>query len=65
MTKYLQNISAWGDHVSCYGNFNLADVICRKGCAIRLRCAIDKNNANRSEPIWQLVSSDEVYLIIQ
>lgn len=30
-------------HLGCYGNFNLQDAICRKHCALRIRCAIERD----------------------
>jgi hypothetical protein len=30
-------------HVGCFGNFRLGDPICRKHCALRIRCAIERD----------------------
>jgi len=53
------------DHLGCFGEFNSKDPICRKFCALNIRCAIDSNQNNLMEFLEDLVSSNEIFLKIQ
>ena len=53
------------DHLGCFGEFNGKDPICKKFCALNIRCAIDSNQNNLMEFLEDLVSSNEIYLKIQ
>ncbi len=53
------------DHLGCFGEFNAKDPICKKFCALNIRCAIDSNQNNLMEFLEDLVSSNEIYLKIQ
>lgn len=47
------------DHLGCFGNFELKDPICRKYCAIKLRCLIERDH-NAKVELWQdLADYDE------
>ena len=65
MKKELMNKISFDDHLGCFGNFNIEDPICRKLCALRLRCAIDRNKNNRMELLEDLISSSEMFIKIQ
>lgn len=53
------------DHLGCFGEYNSKDPICRKLCALNIRCAIDSNQNNLMEFLEDLVSSNETFLKIQ
>jgi hypothetical protein len=53
------------DHLGCFGNFSLDDPICKKFCAINLRCAIESEQNARIEILQDLISSDDLYVKIQ
>ena len=53
------------DHLGCFGNFDLQDPICLKRCAVRLRCAIDRDQNNRLEFLEDLMSPDSLYNKLQ
>ena len=59
------------DHVfltnpnGCFGNYNNEDDICKKMCALRLRCTVEHNQNMRMELIEDLVASDGILLKIQ
>ena len=53
------------EHLGCYGEFNSNDPICKKFCALNIKCAIDSNQNNLMEFLEDLVSSDEIFLKIQ
>jgi hypothetical protein len=64
MKKELINISI-DDHLGCFGNFNIEDPICKKLCALRLRCTIDRNKNTRMELLEDLIFSSEMVIKIQ
>ncbi len=41
-------------HVGCFGEFNPADGLCRKFCAVCIRCAIESDQATRMEILEDL-----------
>ena len=65
MKNELMDKISFDNHLGCFGNFNIEDPICRKLCALRLRCAIDRNKNNRMELLEDLISSSEMFIKIQ
>jgi len=53
------------NYVECYGDFDLSDTICRKYCALRLRCAIEQKEQLRIGQIEDLLAFNEASLKIQ
>jgi hypothetical protein len=53
------------NYVECYGDFDLSDMICRKYCALRLRCAIEQKEQFRIEQLEDLLAVNEITLKIQ
>lgn len=53
------------NYVECYGDFDLSDMICRKYCALRLRCAIEQKEQFRIEQLEDLFTFNEISLKIQ
>jgi len=54
-----------GHHLGCFGEFNASDRVCKALCALRLRCAIERDQNVRMEILEELVSFDGVPLKIQ
>lgn len=52
-------------HLGCFGEFNASDRVCKTLCALRLRCAIERDQNVRMEILEELVSFDGVPLKIQ
>ena len=50
---------------SCFGHYQTEDAICRKFCALRLRCAIEHEQNIRLEVLEDLVSCEEMNVTIQ
>ena len=50
------------DYLDCFGNFNPEDVVCRKYCAISLRCAIEMEQMLRMELMSDLMQAESVAL---
>jgi len=45
-------------HIGCFGEFNPEDRICRKYCALCLRCAIESDQVTRMEILEDLLFSE-------
>ena len=45
-------------HVGCFGDFNPEDRICRKFCALCIRCAIENDQVTRMEILEDLFYAD-------
>jgi len=53
-------------HTGCFGNFRFEDAVCRKHCAIRLRCAIERDDKMLLEVVEEMdVGVDEFFLKFQ
>lgn len=62
--EFLDKIS-FKDYLGCFGDFNIEDMICKKHCALSLRCAIERDQNKRIELLEDLISSDEMSIKIQ
>ena len=49
------------DHVGCFGEYNSGDRLCRKLCAIRLICAIEREQNEQIELFEDMLSPDDMY----
>lgn len=65
MKKEFMDQISLEDHMGCLGNFNIQDPICRKLCAVSLRCAIDSEKNTRLELLEDLISYNEMFIKIQ
>lgn len=65
MKKELLKILSLDNHIGCFGRFNLNDPICKRFCALSLRCSIEYEDNTRMEIIDELVSSDSVFIKMQ
>jgi hypothetical protein len=53
------------DQVGCIGEFDITDDICKKYCALNLRCAIEQDQNARLEVIEDIVASNSTFIKIQ
>ena len=53
------------DHLGCFGEFQKEDPICRKHCALNIRCIIEQDQNTRMEIIEDLVASENLLIKIQ
>jgi hypothetical protein len=53
------------DTVECFGRFDIQARICRKHCALRLRCAVEQSQQMRIEQLEDLMNSYELTTNIQ
>jgi hypothetical protein len=66
MRKELTTRSALLDrYLGCFGGFNINDMVCKKFCALNLRCAIEQEQNARREILNELVSEKNLYMTIQ
>lgn len=49
------------NHIGCFGNFSITDTICKKFCALNLRCYIEKNQNSKIEIIEEIVLSESSF----
>ena len=53
-------------HAGCFGNFRFEDAVCRKHCAIRIRCAIERDEKMLLEFVDEMdVGGDEFFIKFQ
>jgi hypothetical protein len=50
-------------HLGCFGNFRIEDRVCRNHCAIRIRCAIERDQINILEVIDEMEAAGEGYYL--
>ena len=65
MKKELNNKISLDDHLGCFGDFNIEDPICKKFCALSLRCIIERDQNIRMEILEDLVSPDGMFIKTQ
>ena len=65
MQKELLKMLSYDDHLGCFGEFNAKDPVCKKFCAVNLRCAIDYENNVRLEILDELVYTETIFTKIQ
>ena len=65
MKNESKDINLLDDHLGCFGEFNIKDPICKKFCALNIRCAIDSDQYNLMEFLEDLTFSDGVFLKTQ
>jgi hypothetical protein len=65
MKEELMNQITIDDHLGCLGNFNIEDPLCKKLCALSLRCAIDRDKNVQLELLEDLMSYDSVFIKMQ
>ncbi|MCG6909064.1 MAG: hypothetical protein LJE94_02935 [Deltaproteobacteria bacterium] len=65
MIYHLEYDEIINDRLDCIGEFNSEDDICRKHCALRLRCAIEHSQKARQELIEDIVASNSTFIKFQ
>jgi len=63
--RELQKNKLVDNYLECFGDLNLKDPICRKYCALRLKCAIEQTEQNRLIQLEDLINVPEVPLKVQ
>lgn len=65
MTKEYSETISLDERLGCYGSFNIQDPICKRFCALRLRCLIDRDQNHKLELLEDLISSEFISIKIQ
>mgnify|MGYP001069851364 CR=1 FL=1 len=52
-------------YLGCFGNYRSSDPICRKRCALNLRCAITCDQNERFEILEDLVAGNDMVIKFQ
>jgi hypothetical protein len=65
MKKELNGPKTIRDHLGCFGGFQKDDPICKRFCALRIRCAIQQDQNVRLEIMEELVACERAVLKIQ
>ncbi len=60
MKKSEQERAVLDNYLGCFGNFNRDSVVCKKFCAVNLRCAIEQDQNARIEIFEDLVTADDI-----
>ncbi len=53
------------DTVDCYGSFDFSATLCRKFCAVRLRCAVEQSEQLKIEQLEDMIGAYEISQKIQ
>ena len=65
MKQELMNKTYFDNHIGCFGNFDIEDLICKKYCALSLRCAIKQDKNIQMELFEDLISFENMSIKIQ
>ncbi len=65
MKKTLKDAIQCDDHCGCLGEFDGNDMVCKKYCALKLRCAIERSENYQMDIIEELMVFDGISLKIQ
>ena len=50
------------DYMACFGEFRPTDRVCRRHCAINIRCAIDSDQKMRLEFLDDLLEEEDMLM---
>lgn len=59
------NSNEYSDTVDCYGRFDARAILCRKFCAVRLRCAVEQSEQMKIEQLEDMMNAYEISSKIQ
>ena len=65
MTESKKNYTPTSLHLGCFGEYQTGDTVCRKFCALRLKCAIEQDQNARLELIEDLISYEDTNIKLQ
>ncbi len=65
MKTELKKKISFDNHLGCFGNFNIENLICNKFCVLSLRCAIDRDKNIKMDLLEDLISSSGMFTKIQ
>jgi hypothetical protein len=48
-------------HMGCFGEYRSNDIICKKFCALNLKCIIERDNNSRIEILEDLFTTESAF----
>lgn len=57
-----RNQIAFEDYAGCFGDFSSEDKVCRKFCALSIRCAIERDQTDQMEIMEEIVISENLFI---
>lgn len=61
MKEVLKEKNVLNNHLGCFGNFSNDDPVCKKLCALNLRCYIERDQNAQFEIFEELILGDNSY----
>jgi len=58
-------LSLFDHYLECFGDLDLKDPVCRRYCALRLKCAIEQTEQNRLVQLEDMINAQEIPLTVQ
>jgi len=58
MKKVERDFISADTHLGCFGHFDMTDGLCRHHCAMRLRCAIERDQRQQFELIEEMLTAE-------
>jgi hypothetical protein len=65
MKEELKGRKTCGDYLGCFGGFERDDLICKRFCVLRIRCAIQQDQNARLEVMEDWVACERAVFKIQ
>ena len=62
MNKEIGGSLSFDEYLGCFGNFQMEDPVCKNLCALRLRCAIERDQIARMELLEEMVATEGIPL---
>ena len=58
MNKKKNGSLTFDEYIGCFGNFEMEDPVCKNLCALRLKCAIEKDQNVRMELLEEMMANE-------
>ncbi|MGE0087174.1 MAG: hypothetical protein AB7S75_22445 [Desulfococcaceae bacterium] len=60
-----EDIAGFEDYAGCFGDYNPEDIICRKFCALSIRCIIERDQIDMMELMEDFPVSENMFMTVQ
>jgi len=65
MQNTTEDIVGFEDYAGCFGDYNPEDPICRKFCALSIRCIIERDQIDMMEMMDEFPVSESMFVTVQ
>ena len=55
--------TVFDDNLGCFGNFDIKNGMCKKFCALNLRCAIERAQNDQMEFLEDMMYEDDIKFV--